>query len=310
MPYTGAMELFQLRYFMEVAKQQHVRKSAETLHVSQPAVTNAIHRLEAELGVPLFVPSGRSIRLSTYGKFLYDELFPLSGTLDSLPERIRNMHSRARPTIRLNVFAAWFIVMDAVLEFQRIDPDVNFNVVRSETMELADISVFTVQNYRSKKQKPGDIFVCTEEIYLAVPNVPRFQGNDSIRLTEVADMGFVQVSAKKYFRTVCDSFCKAAGVHPNTVFESDDPNAVCFMICNKMGVGFWPEFTLGNIRFTDHILLKRIEKPDCQRDIVIERHDVNSDNIHVQVFYDFLTCYLELYRLNHGGGGQPPAPAD
>ena len=135
------MELFQLKYFLEVAKQQHVRRSAEALNVSQPAVTNAIHRLEAELGVTLFVPSGRSIRLTPYGKFLYDELLPLSGTIDSLPDRIRSLQSRNRVTIRLNVFAAWFIVMDAVLEFQRMAPEISFQVTRSENQEIADITV-------------------------------------------------------------------------------------------------------------------------------------------------------------------------
>ncbi|MBO6101358.1 MAG: LysR family transcriptional regulator, partial [Spirochaetaceae bacterium] len=83
------MELYQLRYFLEVAKQQHVRHSAEKLHVSQPAVTNAIHRMEYELGVPLFLQQGRSIRLSPYGKMLYDELLPLCESLNTLPDRMR-----------------------------------------------------------------------------------------------------------------------------------------------------------------------------------------------------------------------------
>ena len=123
------MELFQLRYFLEVAKQQHVRRSAEALHVSQPAVTSAIHKLEAELGVPLFVQDGRSIRLSSYGKFLYEELLPLSGTLGSLPERVRNYQAQERTTIRLNVFAAWFIVMEAVVEFLRLDSDLSVQLI-------------------------------------------------------------------------------------------------------------------------------------------------------------------------------------
>ena len=305
--YTAGMELFQLRYFFEVAKQQHVRRSAEALHVSQPAVTSAIHKLEAELGVPLFVPDGRSIRLSSYGKFLYEELLPLRGTLVSLSERIRNFQSRERVTIRLNVFAAWFIVMDAILEFQRIDPDLNFQVVRSETMELADISVFTVEHYHSQKRKQDSTFVCSEEVLLAVPDIPRFRGRDTIRLTDVADMGFVQVSDKMHFRSICDAFCKAAGIHPNTVFESDDPGAVRAMICNRMGVGFWPEFTLGSPGLINRILIKRIEKPECTRDIVVEKHDVSGENIHVQVFYSYLTRCIDLYR-RRGLLKQAPTP--
>ena len=87
------MELYQLRYFLEVAREQHVRNSAEKLHVSQPAVTNAIHRMENELGVPLFVPHGRSIMLSPYGKMLYEELMPLCESLNSLPARMKNLRT-------------------------------------------------------------------------------------------------------------------------------------------------------------------------------------------------------------------------
>ena len=261
------MELFQLRYFLEVARQQHVRKSAESLHVSQPAVTNAIHRLENEIGVPLFVSSGRSIRLSPYGKFLYDEILPFCESLNSLPDRIKSLRSLETATIRLNVFAAWFLVMEAVREFQCIDTDLRVQVVH----------------------------VCTEPIYLAVPDIPRFRGKDSVSLHEVADLGFIQLTDKKYFRTICDGFCAEAGIYPHTVVESDDPSVVRNMICDNMGVGFWPEFSWGN-QHTGSILLKEIEKPECSRDIIIEKRNANNDNIHVQVFYDYLIRYMEIYR--------------
>ncbi len=294
------MELFQLRYFLEVAKQQHVRRSAEALHVSQPAVTKAIHRLESEIGVPLFVAKGRSIRLSPYGKFLYDELLPLCGSLDTLPDRIRSLRSQERVCIRLNVFAAYSIVMDAVLEFQRINPDIRFQVTRNEELELTDIAVLTLHRYTPKKRKDKNIFTCTEEILLAVPDTPRFRGGDSIRLDEVADMNFVLVSEPIYFRTLCDGFCKAAGVHLNAAFESDNPDAVRFMICNQAGVGFWPEFSLGDT-FTDRLLFKHIEKPECTRDIVVERRDTHGDNIHVQVFFNYLSRYIDFYHKRHCG---------
>ena len=64
------MELLQLEYFYAVAKTQHVTHTAEQLHIAQPALTQSIHRLEKELGVPLFHRSGRNIALTEYGVYL------------------------------------------------------------------------------------------------------------------------------------------------------------------------------------------------------------------------------------------------
>ena len=48
------MELLQLRYFHEVAQTQHMTNSAKRLGVAQPALTQAIRRLEGELDAKLF----------------------------------------------------------------------------------------------------------------------------------------------------------------------------------------------------------------------------------------------------------------
>ena len=45
------MELFQLKYFMAVSQYQHMTKAAESLHIAQPAVSQAIRHLEEELQV-------------------------------------------------------------------------------------------------------------------------------------------------------------------------------------------------------------------------------------------------------------------
>lgn len=44
------MELMQIRYFLEAAKTKHMTNSAKNLHITQPALTQAIRRLEKDLG--------------------------------------------------------------------------------------------------------------------------------------------------------------------------------------------------------------------------------------------------------------------
>ncbi|MFP4984270.1 LysR family transcriptional regulator [Staphylococcus coagulans] len=64
------MELKQLKYFVEVAKREHISEAALELNVAQSAISRHMHNLEVELGTSLFYHSGRNIFLTTEGKQL------------------------------------------------------------------------------------------------------------------------------------------------------------------------------------------------------------------------------------------------
>jgi DNA-binding transcriptional LysR family regulator len=61
---------FRLKTFLEVYRQQGFTRAAETLHITQPAVTQHIKYLEEDLGRPLFVINGRTIELTGAGEIL------------------------------------------------------------------------------------------------------------------------------------------------------------------------------------------------------------------------------------------------
>lgn len=64
------MEIFELRYFLEVAKHENIHRASEKLRVSPGSLSKAIARIEDELKAKLFSRDGRNIRLTDQGKFL------------------------------------------------------------------------------------------------------------------------------------------------------------------------------------------------------------------------------------------------
>ena len=64
------IELRLLRYFLTVAKEQSFTKAAEQLHITQPTLSRQMAAFEEELGVTLFIRSGKKISLTEEGILL------------------------------------------------------------------------------------------------------------------------------------------------------------------------------------------------------------------------------------------------
>ena len=84
------MNLYQLRYFVTLAKFQHYMKASEQLCITQPSLSHAISALEKELGVKLFEKDVINVILTKCGKnFLKDAEHTLQ-LLDSSVERLKS----------------------------------------------------------------------------------------------------------------------------------------------------------------------------------------------------------------------------
>lgn len=135
------MELSQLRYFAEVARTQHITKSAENLHIAQPSLTKVIHNLEDEFGVPLFIHKGRNIVLSEYGKYLQKKIVPILKELDEIPEMLHTMANLSNETIHLNVLASSVFLTEAIVEYKKNHPDIKFEFLQNNREDIYDIQI-------------------------------------------------------------------------------------------------------------------------------------------------------------------------
>ncbi len=84
------MDFKQLRYFAHIADAGNMTRAAESLHVAQPALTQQIANLEAELGVRVFDRGRHGVRLTSAGDVLYGYATSLLKQLDDARDAVRD----------------------------------------------------------------------------------------------------------------------------------------------------------------------------------------------------------------------------
>ncbi len=287
------MELTQLKYFLEVARTEHVTQSAKNLCIVQPALTQAIHKLEDELGVLLFKNSGRNIKLTDSGKFFYEKLQPLYENMMALPELLKTTANKLNNNVKLNVLAASTLITSAVIEYKRSNSDIDVDIVQNEETSVFDICVRTYATYRPELDNTNsdETFVHSEKIYLAVPNTAQYKKLSSISLFDLKDEKFIRLYGSKQYRQICNELCDSIGFHTNVTFESDNAAVVKEAVAAGIGVGFWPELSWGKM---DHKRVKLLEitDTDFKRDIVVSLRRNKQDNSKTEQFFNFLTKYI------------------
>ena len=205
------MELLQLRYFHEVAQTQHMTNSAKRLGVAQPALTQAIRRLEGELDAKLFERAGRNIRLTPCGEALEAKVAPLLAAFDEIPLAIAQAKGQERDTVRIDVEAATSMTVDAIAVFRATVPQAAFVINQANSEARWDVRVRTVTPGGGGKPDARTSQVFRERICLAIPK-EQAKGK-SVCLADFADAPFVCLAGTRGFRGVCDELCLKAGSH-------------------------------------------------------------------------------------------------
>ena len=93
------MEMKQLKYFVEVARREHISDAALELNIAQSAISRQIAQLEKELNVTLFKRSGRNIILTAEGKQLLSEATQILDQLDKTIQLFKQQSSTDQRTI-------------------------------------------------------------------------------------------------------------------------------------------------------------------------------------------------------------------
>ena len=215
------MTLSQLRTFLAVADAGSVRVAAESLFVSQPAVSAAIASLEKELGVALVARHGRGLRLTTAGAAFAEDVRTSLGLLDQGSRRARSIEDPARGTVRLVAVATATerVLLPVVARFREQHPHAGVTIRignRTTVWEtLCHHEADLVVAGRPPVAVPADILARGENRLVVIgpaPATPRASGPDAVR--ELARQTWLLREPGSGTRAAADALLEELGIDP------------------------------------------------------------------------------------------------
>lgn len=201
------MDIRILRYFVAVAKEKNITKAAQSLYISQPALSRQLKELEEELGTPLFIRGNRNISLTDDGKYLLnqaseiialmDKTLSNIGTYENISgeiyigagetegiKHIANIYSAMLdtfPSISLNIFSGDFNEVREKLENGTLDFGIVVEPVQKENFNY--IKLPHKETWGILTTKNG-IFKNHEKIYPSdLENIPLILSKQSLNDT-------------------------------------------------------------------------------------------------------------------------------
>jgi len=263
------VDLLALRYFQTVARLESMTQAAARLQISQPALSKMIGNLEKELTVRLFDRRGKYIRLNGYGERFLARVDEALRSLEDGRQELLDLAERPTGTVTILNHVGSYLLPDIIAGFRERHPDTQFRVVQ-HSEDLPSAPAFDLCIASAPFRIPGTVssMLLTEEVRLAVPEDHRLAGRASVRLSELAEDGFISLKRGKLLRDATDALCQAAGFTPQISYECDDPSMVRSLIRAGLGIAFIPAVTWGGSQGAAVTLLP-LEDPAITRTLEI-----------------------------------------
>jgi LysR family transcriptional regulator, transcription activator of glutamate synthase operon len=271
------MDTDALRWFQQVADGTTVTEVSELAAVTQPGVSRALARLEAEVGTPLLRRSGRILRMTHAGVVFKRHVDALLHQLDDGIAAVGELIDPGTGTVTLafqQSLGTW-LIPDFVRSFRAAHPGVRFALtqVRDELHApalddgQADLEIGTLRRHdQDLHTRP----LALEPLRLALPRDHRLAGRPEVHLADVADEPFVALRPTFALRKLCDDLCEQAGFRPTVVFEGDDLSAVRGFVAAGLGAAILPAPRAGAPEAADGpVLYSEIPDPGAVREICL-----------------------------------------
>ena len=199
------MELVQLRQLVAIAEEGVLSRAAETLHISQPALSRSIQHLEDELGIALFDRKKNSMVLNEAGEGVVARAKAVLGEVDALLQTVQSLKTAQR-TLRVVTCAPaplWKLAAEISSPFPQLKivsdmPD-EHDLISLLLAEKADVAIV---NGRVESEAIESVALLDEQLFMQIPAGHRLARRSDIRFADLAGETLLEYTKTGFWHQV------------------------------------------------------------------------------------------------------------
>jgi DNA-binding transcriptional LysR family regulator len=277
------IELSDLQALLALSETLHFGRAADRLHVSQPALSKRIQRMEARIGGPLLIRGYRDVRLTEAGRLLAGRSRHLIGEAAATVALAERASRGEAGLLRIGfgIASIFGVVPEVVSRFRRAHPDVQFHLRDMSTPDQiaalvsGEIDVGFIR-HRGPDPRLQMRLVLDERLVAALGPAARWSTRAGLRSVAAEPFIIIARDRSASFYDHVLGVCAAAGFAPRIVQEASELFTVVSLVRAGLGVALVPRSTavlrLPGVRFHE------LDMPEAAWNIALAWHS-DSDRV-------------------------------
>jgi len=243
------LSLRKLGYFVAVAEELHFGRAASRLHIAQPALSQQIRQLEADLDTRLFDRTTRRVSITPAGEILLEQTRRLLVTADGLGRAARELREGARGVLRLGFVdsTAYELVPRFLKRYRAWRPNVDFELHSMSTDRQAEAlrdGRIDLGIGRTVGAALGldSAVIGSEPLVLAVDSDHHLAGVEDVGLTRLAGEIFIGFDrdVSPTLHTELRLLMAGADVHYEPMMQATEYTTILGLVAAGVGVALVP----------------------------------------------------------------------
>ncbi|MCB9729154.1 MAG: LysR family transcriptional regulator [Deltaproteobacteria bacterium] len=275
------LNLHHLRYFYEIARTGSMKRAAERLGVSQPALSKQTSALEDALGFPLFHRSPKGMELTPDGERIFAHSERMFGHLRDLEEDVESLRSGSAGRLAVATVNSIgvHILPDYLRRFRDEHPAVRLRLVTCRSARVIDalrehrVDVGLVAGWPDAEGMIAHRFVSNPlRVVVGVDHpVGALEQSGPLPPEVLEGHALVTFDEEAPTRRLATAALRALGLEPEVVAESQDIEVIKRLVAIGLGFAVLPAHCIGRELATGELRAVAIDGFDLQRDLYVVR---------------------------------------